>query len=145
MRPHPSQLPKGARVYLPDEAARKRHVEARLLGVFARWGYREVVTSTFEYADVLATGTDADVQENMFKLVDRETGRLLALRVKNALDELMATHTGETVVLVSHAIVLRLLVLQALGLGPERLWRSEERRVGKECTSWCRSRWSPYH
>ena len=28
---------------------------------------------------------------------------------------------------------------------PERLARSEERRVGKECTSWCRSRWSPYH
>ena len=26
-----------------------------------------------------------------------------------------------------------------------RYWRSEERRVGKECTSWCRSRWSPYH
>ena len=27
----------------------------------------------------------------------------------------------------------------------ERSDRSEERRVGKECTSWCRSRWSPYH
>src|SRR3546814_15529876 len=26
--------------------------------------------------------------------------------------------------------------------GPER---SEERRVGKECVSKCRSRWSPYH
>ena len=25
------------------------------------------------------------------------------------------------------------------------VFRSEERRVGKECTSWCRSRWSPYH
>ena len=23
--------------------------------------------------------------------------------------------------------------------------RSEERRVGKECNSKCRSRWSPYH
>ena len=23
--------------------------------------------------------------------------------------------------------------------------RSEERRVGKECTTWCRYRWSPYH
>ena len=23
--------------------------------------------------------------------------------------------------------------------------RSEERRVGKECSSSCRSRWSPYH
>src|SRR3546814_10054812 len=27
-----------------------------------------------------------------------------------------------------------------------QLWtRSEERRVGKECVSTCRSRWSPYH
>ena len=26
-----------------------------------------------------------------------------------------------------------------------KISRSEERRVGKECTSWCRSRWSPYH
>src|SRR3546814_12020814 len=25
------------------------------------------------------------------------------------------------------------------------LARSEERRVGKECVSTCRSRWSPYH
>src|SRR3546814_14797822 len=25
------------------------------------------------------------------------------------------------------------------------LRRSEERRVGKECVSTCRSRWSPYH
>src|SRR3546814_7811990 len=30
---------------------------------------------------------------------------------------------------------------------PEKVeWRrSEERRVGKECVSTCRSRWSPYH
>src|SRR3546814_8958107 len=28
--------------------------------------------------------------------------------------------------------------------GP-RSGRSEERRVGKECVSTCRSRWSPYH
>src|SRR3546814_13832003 len=27
----------------------------------------------------------------------------------------------------------------------ERYIRSEERRVGKECVSTCRSRWSPYH
>src|SRR3546814_6050289 len=26
-----------------------------------------------------------------------------------------------------------------------RVVRSEERRVGKECVSTCRSRWSPYH
>src|SRR3546814_3751327 len=38
----------------------------------------------------------------------------------------------------------------ALGLrvglpGEGRRGRSEERRVGKECVSTCRSRWSPYH
>src|SRR3546814_3376252 len=27
----------------------------------------------------------------------------------------------------------------------EKMRRSEERRVGKECVSTCRSRWSPYH
>src|SRR3546814_16876145 len=27
----------------------------------------------------------------------------------------------------------------------QRQERSEERRVGKECVSTCRSRWSPYH
>jgi ATP phosphoribosyltransferase regulatory subunit len=76
----PTQLPKGARVYLPDEAARKRHVESALLGVFQRWGYREIVMPTFEYLDVLSTGTDENVQERMFTFVDRETGRVLALR-----------------------------------------------------------------
>src|SRR3546814_7948401 len=29
--------------------------------------------------------------------------------------------------------------------GLQLLGRSEERRVGKECVSTCRSRWSPYH
>ena len=36
-------------------------------------------------------------------------------------------------------------ILQESGYA-ERPWRrSEERRVGKECTVLCRSRWSPYH
>src|SRR3546814_2441567 len=34
----------------------------------------------------------------------------------------------------AHDLLTRLLVC-----------RSEERRVGKECVSTCRSRWSPYH
>src|SRR2546427_682204 len=80
VKPRHPQLPKGARIYLPDEAERKRHVEAALLDVFRRWGYREIVTPTFEYSDVLSTGTDEDVRNNMFTLVDRETGRMLALR-----------------------------------------------------------------
>src|SRR3546814_17423478 len=38
------------------------------------------------------------------------------------------------------------LVINATGAGADRLAaRSEERRVGKEWVSTCRSRWSPYH
>src|SRR3546814_11413378 len=32
-----------------------------------------------------------------------------------------------------------------IGAPSPRCFRSEERRVGKECVSTCRSRWSPYH
>src|SRR3546814_15197007 len=38
----------------------------------------------------------------------------------------------------------RVEVLPRLYAGPSRL-RSEERRVGEECVSKCRSRWSPDH
>jgi ATP phosphoribosyltransferase regulatory subunit len=75
-----TQLPKGAKIYLPDEAAQKRRVEAELWSVFRKWGYREIVTSAYEYFDVLSQGTDQELQERMFKMVDRESGRLLALR-----------------------------------------------------------------
>src|SRR3546814_335684 len=34
-------------------------------------------------------------------------------------------------------------IARLLNKSPSR--RSEERRVGKECVSTCRSRWSPYH
>src|SRR3546814_7386916 len=38
-------------------------------------------------------------------------------------------------------------LLSLVGLKPHPALpaRSEERRVGKECVSTCRSRWSPYH
>ena len=40
----------------------------------------------------------------------------------------------------------RTAMFDAIYLGMNEMRkRSEERRVGKECTSWCRSRWSPYH
>src|SRR3546814_3612399 len=53
------------------------------------------------------------------------------------------------------SIAMRVTAFQALGeissarigkLAPALLARrSDERRVGKECVSTCRSRWSPYH
>src|SRR3546814_946927 len=41
--------------------------------------------------------------------------------------------------------VPRNLIRMAQSFGLSTRMRSEERRVGKECVSTCRSRWSPYH
>src|SRR3546814_7885172 len=41
---------------------------------------------------------------------------------------------------------IHIAALDQLGhLAVQQRQRSEERRVGKECVSTCRSRWSPYH
>src|SRR3546814_6318718 len=36
------------------------------------------------------------------------------------------------------------IIIRCANIGQDEV-RSEERRVGKECVSTCRSRWSPYH
>src|SRR3546814_3737655 len=45
----------------------------------------------------------------------------------------------------SHAARTSGLARTSLHSIPSATARSEERRVGKECVSTCRSRWSPYH
>jgi broad specificity phosphatase PhoE len=59
-----------------------------------------------------------------------ETVETVAARVTNGLAMLCREHGGETVVVVSHAIVTRLIVLGALGLGPERLWSVDAAPAG---------------
>ncbi len=76
----PTAIPKGVRVFPPSEAALLRWVERKLLSVFQRWGFREVLTPTFEYLEVFAHGAGDGVQGKTFKFVDRQTGLLLALR-----------------------------------------------------------------
>ena len=73
-------IPKGVRVYPPAEAAQRRTVEEAILSVFRRWGFREVITPTFEYLEVFTAGAGEQATDQIDKFVDRQTGRLLALR-----------------------------------------------------------------
>src|SRR3546814_10596960 len=54
-----------------------------------------------------------------------------------------AIKPGEPAVVKTDAV--RLGLQDSAIAWPTEQWRSEERRVGKECVSTCRSRWSPYH
>src|SRR3546814_20845405 len=55
---------------------------------------------------------------------------------------------GETLAIVGESgsgkSVTSLALMRLVEHGGGKV-RSEERRVGKECVSTCRSRWSPYH
>lgn len=76
--PFQKALPAGSKMFLPDQAERKRRIETRLLQVFSRWGFRQIVTPAFDLYEPGAGGEVRDAQT--FRLVDRETGGLLALR-----------------------------------------------------------------
>jgi broad specificity phosphatase PhoE len=54
----------------------------------------------------------------------------VAGRVTAALRAVLSAHEGETVALVTHAMVARLIVLHALGLGPDRLWSVDASPAG---------------
>src|SRR3989338_3624064 len=71
-------MPAGSKVFLPEQAQRKRLLEERLLAVFGRWGFREIVTPVFEFYVPSPAGEGRDAQT--FRQVDRESGEMLALR-----------------------------------------------------------------
>lgn len=72
------KIPKGLRDLLPEEARKKRIIEERLMRLFESYGYQEVITPTFEYLEVIETGT-GNIREELFLFMDREGG-ILSLR-----------------------------------------------------------------
>ncbi|HWI55527.1 MAG TPA: ATP phosphoribosyltransferase regulatory subunit [Desulfobacteria bacterium] len=73
------QIPAGIRDLLPDEALRKRTLEHAFEKTFISWGYREIVTPTFEYYASLSMGRGAEEESRLYKFIDRQ-GHILALR-----------------------------------------------------------------
>src|SRR3546814_4697432 len=56
-----------------------------------------------------------------------------------------ATIVGGRLSLEPENVAVRGVIDDAVRRWRKRVTRSEERRVGKECVSTCRSRWSTYH
>ena len=59
-----------------------------------------------------------------------ETVSKVAERVAAGVAELQQAHADQTIVLVSHSIVMRVMVLAALGLGLDRLWTVDAAPAG---------------
>lgn len=88
--------PRGVRDLLPDEAGRKSRLEARIGELFARWGYRLVVTPIFEYLETVQQANGDELVERVYRFVDREGG-LVALRpeLTTPIARLVATRLQE--------------------------------------------------
>src|SRR3546814_14512353 len=67
---------------------------------------------------------------------------LRSLRLHFAATRLARSNSGA---LLPHSATMLGVLYGALSHLARTSMRSEERRVGKECVSTCRSRWSPYH
>src|SRR3546814_16441090 len=71
-----------------------------------------------------------DLVEGLLRLMDSRDGFIGPVNIGNPVEFTI--------------LELAELVIELTG-SRSKLVRSEERRVGKECVSTCRSRWSPYH
>jgi ATP phosphoribosyltransferase regulatory subunit len=94
-----SPLPIGARDLLPATTRRRRAVTDRLLGVFERWGYREIAPPLIEYFEVLGRGLGSDERERCVRFIEAGTGDLVALRsdVTPQIARMVAQRVGGTV------------------------------------------------
>src|SRR3546814_11149276 len=85
---------------------------------------------------------------------DLLVGKELHLLVHILIGHAAEAEIGDDFVVADHPLALKVLLVEFLGRADQVsadvvlvgvVRRSEERRVGKECVSTCRSRWSPYH
>lgn len=82
---------------LPEEAAERAALAAAVLGTFARYGYRRVITPAFEYAEVLERGLATVGRRDLLRFVEPESGEVALLRpdITPQIARIVATRLGD--------------------------------------------------
>ena len=78
--PNPALLPAGLRDLLPPEAETEAAAIGAVLRVFAGHGYQRVKPPLLEFEDSLLTATGAATADQVFRLMDPDTHRMMAIR-----------------------------------------------------------------
>ena len=73
------QTTKIVRDLLPEEVNRRKQVLQKIITVFEKYGYAEIVTPTFENYDTLVRGLPGALQESAYRFFDH-TGEQMILR-----------------------------------------------------------------
>ena len=116
---------------------------------------REVLRREYFSAEVGITGANFLIAETGSSVIVTNEGNGDLTQILPRVHIVLASLEKVVPTLEDASTILRVLARSATGqemsvyttfsTGPRGDSRSEERRVGKECKSQCRSRWSPYH
>ena len=108
----------------------------------------EIMDEDANFPDPSDRATMESNRNSMLRMRDRE--RKLIFKIQEALQRLqegeygVCEECGEEIRSEEHTSELQSLRVISYAVFCLEI-RSEERRVGKECSELCRSRWSPYH
>jgi ATP phosphoribosyltransferase regulatory subunit len=74
-----TQIPLGTQVLFGKAAKKRRQIERVVFSVFEAWSYEEIIPPIFDYYDVFAKGMGVELEDTLYRFIDRE-GNILALR-----------------------------------------------------------------
>jgi ATP phosphoribosyltransferase regulatory subunit len=74
-----TQIPLGTQVLFGQAAKKRRRIERTIFSVFEAWSYQEIIPPLFDYYDVFTKGMGAELEDTLYRFIDRE-GNILALR-----------------------------------------------------------------
>lgn len=91
-----TQIPPGTQILIGDAARRRRSVERALFSVLDGWSYEEIIPPMLDYFDVFVNGMGSELEDRIYRFVDRE-GNILALRPEftSLLAKIAATRLSE--------------------------------------------------
>ncbi len=123
------RLPRGSRDLLPNAAAARRRAQAKLLKIFDRWGFLEVVPPLVEYHDVHRRGLSTEQDERVVRFIEAGTGELVSLRAD--VTPQIARMVAQRVRPEGHAVRVS-YAADVLRIPDERSDRAELHQVGVE-------------
>jgi len=74
-----TQIPLGTQLLFGQAAKKRRQIERAVFSVFESWSYEEIIPPIFDYYDVFAKGMGLELEDTLYRFIDRE-GNILALR-----------------------------------------------------------------
>jgi ATP phosphoribosyltransferase regulatory subunit len=78
--PHPALLPAGLRDLLPPDAQTEAASVETVMRIFASHGYERVKPPLLEFEDTLLAGSGAAVSDQVFRIMDPDSHRMMGLR-----------------------------------------------------------------